>query len=277
MKFRERIFKLAQRFSRQDTPTKRRNRAHFRRLLVEQMEDRRMFATIDLATLTAAQGSTIFGAEAGDQSGISVSGAGDVNGDGFDDLLIGASKADASGNARSYAGDSYVIFGGNFTLSVTHPGSEASETLTGTASANVMVGGRGNDILLGNGGADVLTGGQGNDILAVSNLTFRRIVGGNGSDTLRLDGSGLSLNLSNIRDNRILGIETIDITGSGNNTLTLSYREVLNISGESNTLIIRRNAGDVVNIGTGWTEVANEILGSGTFRVYTQGAAKLKV
>ncbi len=67
-------------------------------------------ATIDLATLGSA-GTAIFGADSNDRSGFSVSNAGDVNGDGFDDLLIGARQADASGNAKSYSGDSYLIFG----------------------------------------------------------------------------------------------------------------------------------------------------------------------
>ena len=79
----------------------------------ESLEQRCLLTTIDLATLTAAQGTTIFGADAGDQSGISVSSAGDVNGDGFDDLLIGAFFADASGNGKYNAGESYVIFGGD--------------------------------------------------------------------------------------------------------------------------------------------------------------------
>lgn len=80
--------------------------------MVEQMEERRVFATIDLAALTSGQGITIFGADAGDVSGVSVSTAGDVNGDGFDDILIGAQLAKASGNAKLFAGESYVIFGG---------------------------------------------------------------------------------------------------------------------------------------------------------------------
>ncbi|MFM9960722.1 MAG: beta strand repeat-containing protein, partial [Planctomycetaceae bacterium] len=207
----------------------------------------------------------------------SVSSAGDVNGDGFDDLLIGAERADASGNAKNYAGESYVIFGGDFTAAVTHQGTSAAETLTGTAGANVMVGDRGNDTLVGSGGADVQFGGQGSDILAVSDLSFQRIIGGTGTDTLRLDGSGLTLNLTTLADNRILGVEQIDLTGSGDNTLTLDLQEVFNISDESNTLLVRRNAGDTVNIGTGWTQGANETIGADTFDVYTQGAATLKV
>jgi len=48
-----------------------------------QLKSRCLLTTIDLAKLTAAQGSTIFGADAGDISGGSVSSAGDANGDDF--------------------------------------------------------------------------------------------------------------------------------------------------------------------------------------------------
>ena len=37
--------------------------------------------------------------------------AGDVNGDGFDDVIVGAPTADGPGNTRAGAGDSYVVFG----------------------------------------------------------------------------------------------------------------------------------------------------------------------
>ena len=54
-------------------------------------------------------GFVLNGIDASDFSGRSVSGAGDVNGDRIDDLVIGAYRADPNG--QSYAGESYVVFG----------------------------------------------------------------------------------------------------------------------------------------------------------------------
>ena len=70
---------------------------------------------IDLATDAEL---TIEGAAADDRSGHSVSGAGDVNGDGIDDLIIGALGADPNG--RYNAGASYVVFGTRSGLSGDH-------------------------------------------------------------------------------------------------------------------------------------------------------------
>jgi len=53
-------------------------------------------------------GFRINGIKANDRSGSSVSGAGDVNGDGLADLIIGAYRADPNGNE---SGQSYVVFG----------------------------------------------------------------------------------------------------------------------------------------------------------------------
>jgi len=63
---------------------------------------------IDLAE--SQQDITIFGADSGDTSGFAVA-AGDVNGDGIDDILVGALLADGPGNERPNAGEAYVVFG----------------------------------------------------------------------------------------------------------------------------------------------------------------------
>ena len=69
-------------------------------------------APIDLTTIAVGTGGfVIHGQDALDGSGFSVASAGDVNGDGFDDLIIGTYGGGAAGNAKSYAGDSYVVFG----------------------------------------------------------------------------------------------------------------------------------------------------------------------
>lgn len=65
--------------------------------------------TVDLATLTTTAGFEIPGHEANAQLGSSVSRAGDMNRDGFADILIGASKAAPGGDTE--AGSAYAIFG----------------------------------------------------------------------------------------------------------------------------------------------------------------------
>ena len=66
-------------------------------------------ASLDVSTLNGSNGFAINGIDEFDFSGRSVSSAGDINGDGFDDILISASGADPNGN--SGAGESYIIYG----------------------------------------------------------------------------------------------------------------------------------------------------------------------
>jgi hypothetical protein len=65
-------------------------------------------SSLDLSSLNGSNGFVINGIDLGDYSGRSVSNAGDVNGDGIDDLIIGAYGADPNGN---YSGESYVVYG----------------------------------------------------------------------------------------------------------------------------------------------------------------------
>jgi FG-GAP repeat len=65
-------------------------------------------ATVDLAAL-GSRGFRIDGATGGERAGLSVAAAGDVNGDGRPDVLVGAPFADH--NLRRGSGSAYVVFG----------------------------------------------------------------------------------------------------------------------------------------------------------------------
>ena len=144
----------------------------------------------DIASGTGNLGFAIYGASADDRSGISVSSAGDVNGDGINDLIIGAYLADPKG---SDSGASYVVFGSNFTASVTQVGTTGNDTLSGTAGNDVIFGGLGNDVITTNGGNDRIAGGPGADTFKISDGpgTIRILDFGEG-DTLDLSAFGLS-------------------------------------------------------------------------------------
>ena len=133
-------------------------------------------ASLNLSALDGSDGFVLNGIDAGDRSGFSVSGAGDVNGDGFDDLIVGAPFAVPG--SESAAGESYVVLGGDFTAAVSFLGDDGANTLTGTAAAENFVAGQGDDTITAGGGNDVIRGGAGNDTL----------IGGAGNDLL--DGGG---------------------------------------------------------------------------------------
>ena len=188
--------------------------------------------------------------------------------------MVGAYLADPNGND---SGASYVVFGRDFTGSVAQQGGTGNDTLSGTAAAENFIGGLGNDVLDGAGGADGLRGGGGNDTL-VWHSGARDLDGGSGIDTLRIDGSAVTLDLTLIADNRITGIERIDLTGSGNNSVSLALRDVLALpdgTGQfhdtaSHELLIDGNSGDSVSsVGQGWAAGADVTVQGTLYASYT--------
>jgi hypothetical protein len=198
-----------------------------------------------------------------------VSSAGDVNGDGFDDIIMGLPYG-ANGNA------SYVVFGGNFTGAVSHVGTANNDVISGTAGNDVIFGGRGDDVITGNGGNDRLAGGTGNDMLIISNASFGRVDGGAGTDTLRLAGA-FTLDLSALAAGAIKDIEVIDlVAGSLNNILTVTQQTLMNLSTTTNRLKVLGGSGDTVNA-TGFTFGFDQTENSINYTTYTNGLANLWV
>ena len=112
-----------------------------------------------------------------------------MNGDGSDDLIVGAPYGDNGGIA---ADEAYVIYGsatiwlgGDITGTAVADrltgtvvgermfGLEGDDSLSGLQGDDEMRGGSGRDVLRGGGGQDVLRGGGGSDVL----------IGGLGQDT----------------------------------------------------------------------------------------------
>ena len=66
--------------------------------------------SFELSSLNGTNGFALTGVTAGDSSGTSASLAGDINGDGIDDLIIGAPDATT---VADFAGKSFLVFGSN--------------------------------------------------------------------------------------------------------------------------------------------------------------------
>jgi len=104
---------------------------------------------------------SFWGEDSGDEAGRSVSIAGDVNGDGFDDILIGAPSNDDGGTA---AGQVYLLFGKASGWSMDTDLRYADASFWGESSndhAGVSVSGAGD--VNGDGYDDILIGADGND------------------------------------------------------------------------------------------------------------------
>jgi hypothetical protein len=100
-------------------------------------------ANVDVSSLDGNNGFKLSGIAGRYGVGRSVASAGDLNGDGIADMIIGT-DADAA----------YVVFGRS-----------AGENLTGTNGPDTFTGGAGNDTLSGLGGDDILSGLGGKDTL----------------------------------------------------------------------------------------------------------------
>jgi len=124
-------------------------------------------STLNLSTLNGLNGFRIDGVAADDGSGGPVSSAGDINGDGIDDLIIGASSAGPNGSS---SGSSYVVFGRANQVPVApfrpdFGGGTTGRTVLGNNAQNLLRGSLNNGTLFGVGNGDALYSLQGNDVI----------------------------------------------------------------------------------------------------------------
>jgi Ca2+-binding RTX toxin-like protein len=214
-------------------------------------------ALFDLALLDGTNGFQISGIGIEDHSGAAVSGAGDVNGDGIDDLIVGADGADPHGLE---SGTSYIIFGSadiasrfsnTATVTITIKGqnervdgSAAADTLVGSSLGDALFGLAGNDDLSGLGGNDLFFGGKGDDLLhggdgvdtavyseatsaVVVDLATGLAQGGGGADQLdgieNLTGSRFDDTLSGFQGGNLLdgGVGNDLLSGFGGNDILI--------------------------------------------------------
>lgn len=123
---------------------------------------------ISLSDLRNDQGLIITGALQGEDAGDDLAKGTDLNGDGLNEIIIGAPDGTVNGVADS--GSAYVVFGSNDIGGTARfeSGTSVADNLVGTSSSDVIfgLGGRdlvsalrGQDSVLGMGGADTLFGG----------------------------------------------------------------------------------------------------------------------
>ena len=202
-------------------------------------------ASLELSALNGTNGFQINGEAAFDLSGHSVAAAGDVNGDGFSDLVIGAYQY---GNLIS--GASYVVFGRKPDTAVNRTGTAAAQTLAGGNFADTLSGLGGDDVLWGHLGNDKLDGGAGNDVMqgglgndtyvvdTLSDTVIESTLAGT-ADIVSSSVMSLSLaNYTNIEGLTLLGSNAFTLTGNGAaNILTGNTAEnILDGGGGNDTL-----------------------------------------
>jgi len=153
---------------------------------------------IDVGTLDGNTGFRVDGAAGSDQIGISVSAAGDVNGDGFDDLIVGSFSVDSNGPD---AGAAYVVFGHRAQSAVDRVGTDLDNRINGGTGNDSIAGLSGDDTLIGWEGDDTIDGGDGDDT-----------IDGGASDDVIYGGDGLDIVDGGAGDDVIYG-------GGGNDTL----------------------------------------------------------
>lgn len=193
--------------------------------------------SLNVANLDGSNGLPFIGISSGDGFGISVSGLGDVNGDGLPDFAVGGPLANA-GATRS--GQAYVVYGsGGYSSSFdisTLNGSNGFIINGATADAQVGTSVSYAGDVNGDGFNDVIVGSPFARIGGSNAVAAHVVYGGSGNSTINvsnLDGSnGFTIAGSNIANPGLVATGAGDINGDGFSDLIVGAPDVNNNRGE---------------------------------------------
>ncbi|WP_200802141.1 Ig-like domain-containing protein, partial [Halomonas cupida] len=155
-------------------------------------------------------------------------------------------------------------------------GTSGADTLEGTDDSDRLYGYEGNDTLIGGGGNDILRGGAGDDTLQISDDTFIMVDGGDGFDTLELDG-GFDLDVTQV-EGSLENLERIDLVdGDAGSTLTLDEDSVIELTDADNILQIAGDEADTLNASGAAATGNQQTIDGSVYAEYSLGSTTLLV
>ncbi len=162
-----------------------------------------------------------------------IGGAGDLNGDGFADFVVGLPNDNAN------TGAAVTVYGQNTTNAVTDgstgDGDNTANNIAATTAQQSVVGNASANTLSDGGLAGIaFSAGGGNDTISIGNVNFRSIDGGAGTDIMKFIQNTGTLDFSNLHSETVSRIENIQMAGN-TQTVVLTLDNIFAMLNSSDT------------------------------------------